>query len=436
MNFLFILTDQQNRDALSCMGNPNLETPNLDRLAARGTLHRRCYSPNPVCGPYRGTLLTGQYTSTCGVRNNGNPLPTDRTTFAEAFNQAGYETCWIGKWHLGANGNQCVPTHLRGGFKQFVGYQCCNGFYENVSFFDEANTEYRHEAHRTEVATDYAEARLVRMADQGAPFMMVASYQSPHYPEQPSPQYDRMYRGRKIIRRPNCQDIDPYTPTLSPPSPKPFERDPDYRRYGEDLDEYIRLYNAMCTQIDANVGRLLDRLEALGLADDTVILFTSDHGDLQGSHGLKNKCLPHEESAGVPLITYVPGNPEGAISDELISGIDFMPTFLDLAGIKIPDTVQGVSHAAQFKGQTAPETKAIFSENFQSKDSWCMMVKGEWKLAAHYTDEGLVPMLMTNLTEDPYEMKNLATDEQFAQIRSELLGELKQWSTAQVVESN
>ena len=266
MNVLFLFSDQQNRYALSCMGNPDVDTPNLDRLAERGVLFRRCYSNDPVCGPFRGSLLTGQYTSRCGVTANGAPLPQGTTTFADAFNAAGYETAFVGKWHLGGNGNGPIPEELRGGFKHFAGYQCYNGFYDNVCFYDEQNREHRYDRHRTEVTTDLAVEKLESFAARRAPFLLMMSYQAPHYPEQPAPEYAARVQGRKIHRRPNCrEDIDPFTPTFSPPSPRPVTDDPDYQRYGNDLDEYIRLYNAMCTQIDANVGRLLDSLERLGL---------------------------------------------------------------------------------------------------------------------------------------------------------------------------
>jgi len=279
MNILFIFTDQQQRYALGCMDNPNLYTPNLDRLAKLGVLFRRCYSNNPVCGPFRGSLLTGQYTSRCGVKNNGDPLPEGVTTFADAFNAAGYTTSWVGKWHLGGNGNEPIARELQGGFQRFTGYQCYNGFYKDVYFYDREGREHRFDKHRTEVTTELAIKELHEIANREQPFMLMMSYQAPHYPEQPAPEYMQLYENRDIIQRPNCiEDVDPFTPTYSPYSPRPVGNDPDFRRYGNNLEEYIRLYNAMCTQIDANIGRLIEQLERLGITDSTMIVFTSDHG--------------------------------------------------------------------------------------------------------------------------------------------------------------
>jgi arylsulfatase A-like enzyme len=423
MNVLFIFTDQQQRFALGCMGNPNVETPHLDQLAARGMLFRRCYSNNPVCGPFRGALLTGQYTSRCGVTDNGLPLPAGTTTWADAFNAAGYQTSFVGKWHLGGNGNGPIPDELRGGFQRFKGYQCYNGFYKDVCFYDENNVEHRYEKHRDEAATDIAIAELEAMTAEKKPFLLMLGYQAPHYPVQPAPEYEARYRGRPIIRRPNVQDINPHTPTVSPRSPKPVENDPDFQRYGRNLDEYIRLYNAMCTQIDAAVGRLLEALDRLGAADDTAIFFTSDHGDMQGSHGLKNKCLPHEESAGIPLITFVPGAPGGRVSDAPVSGIDFMPTCLDLAGLGPVAGVDGRSFAPLLQGVTGRGRDPVFVEH----GAWCMIVQEGWKLAAERQDDGLAPTFMTHLDEDPFELHNRVEDPGVAGRRNGMLAQLAAW---------
>ena len=424
MNLLFIFTDQQQRYALGCMGNPNVDTPNLDRLAQRGVLFRRCYSNDPVCGPFRGSLLTGQYTSRCGVSHNGAPLPSGVTTFADAFNHAGYATSWVGKWHLGGNGNGPIDRGLQGGFQRFMGYQCYNGFYDDVCFYDRDGNEHRYEYHRTNVTTDLAIDELEELAKGDLPFLLMMSYQAPHYPEQPAPEYADLYKDRDIVRRPNCiEDIDPFTPTFSPYSPRPVENDPDFQRYGNNLDEYIRLYNAMCTQIDANLGRLLETLERLHVADDTMVIFTSDHGDMQGSHGLKNKCLPQEESAGIPLIMYVPGLPGGRITDGLVSGIDLMPTCLELAGIDPVATVDGQSIAPFLRGETDETCDAVFSE----RGNWCMIVKGGWKLAAQRQKDRLAPTLMTHLDEDPYELRNRVNDSAVCEVRKGLLAELTSW---------
>jgi len=421
LNILFVFSDQQHRWTLGCMGHPEARTPNLDALAAGGVLFRRCYTNDPVCGPFRGSLLTGQHTSRCGVRHNGDPLPPGRRTLAEAFNAGGSRTSYVGKWHLGGAGNGPIDPALRGGFTDFIGYQCYNGFYRDVCFYDEDGREHRFDRHRTDVTTDLALERLRRLA--GRPFLMMVSYQAPHYPVQPPPEFEQLYRGVRITRRANAGEIDPFTPTASPRSPRPFDLDPDYRRYGGDLDEYLRLYYAMCSHIDAGVGRLLDGLDRLGLAESTAVVYTSDHGDMQGSHGLKNKSLPHEESAGIPLVTRAPGGSSGRVCDALVSGVDFMPTCLDLAGLPAVEGLDGRSFAPTLRGGGDPPERAVFAE----RPRWCMICRDRWKLVADRTDEGLRPTMLFDLAADPCELTDLIDDPASAPVRAALLAELTDW---------
>ena len=425
MNVLLIFTDQQQRFSLGCMGNPNVQTPTLDALARRGVLFRRCYSNDPVCGPFRGTLMTGQYSSRCGVIENACPLQADAVTLADAFNAGGYQSCFIGKWHLGGTGNRPIVKSLQGGFERFRGYQCYNSFRDHIVFTDGREYVKHYRGHRTDIATDLAIEHMREMSQGDRPWLLTLGYQAPHYPVQPSEKYAEMYAGRKIVRRPNTRQVDPFTRTWSPPSAWPPDDDPDYRRYGNDLDEYLRLYYAMCTQIDANVARLLETLDELGLADDTVVIYTSDHGDMQGSHGLTNKGYPYEESAGIPLIVRVPAAPGGRVSDALVSGIDIMPTLLGLTGLDACGTVDGVSFAPLLRGQEQDLTGPIFTE----RNKWCMVCQGDWKLVADRSDDhALAPTLLTNLAEDPYEMDNRVNTPEAATIQGRLLTALQDWN--------
>jgi arylsulfatase A-like enzyme len=402
MNILFLFADQMHRDALRCMGNADVHTPNLDRLASEGVLFRNAYSNCPICTPFRINLFTGLYTSQTDTFANAVPIPDACHTLADALNDGGVRTGYVGKWHIGGKGNGPIPEELRGGFTEFVGYQCYNGFYEDVCFYDENGEARCYDRHRTDVTTDLALSRLEGMVD--APFALFVSYQAPHYPVQPAERYAEMYRDVRIHRRPNCDEIDPYTRTWSPPSPWPPGECPDYQRYGNDLDAYLRLYYAMVTQIDANVGRLLDKLEALGLAENTVIVFTADHGDMQGSHGLRNKRLPFEESAGIPLIVRVPGGARGLVTEALVSGIDFYPTCLDYAGLPPVAGLPGNNFAPLTQGDAQILNGPIFSE----MDDWRMVRESRWKLVTE--GEAYEPTHLYNLGSDPFELENLVDD--------------------------
>jgi arylsulfatase A-like enzyme len=435
-NILFVFTDQQHRYALGCMDNPAVRTPHLNRLAAEGVLFRSCYSAAPSCGPFRGSLMTGRFPSSSGLYVNEDPLPTDGHNLAEVLERGGYRTSYVGKWHLGGAGNKPIPVELRGGFSEFIGYQCYNGFYRDVCFYDEENREHRFSKHRTEVTTDLAVERMTHLAAQDRPFALFVSYQAPHYPEQPAPEYEKMYAGKLMPKRPNYQEVDPYTPTVNPRSPRPPDSDPDYLKYGNDMDEYMRLYNAMCTQVDAKVGDLIAHLRQLGIYENTVIFYTSDHGDLQGCHGLKNKDLPWEEAAGIPLIVRLPGKTDGRVCQAAVDSTCFYPTILDLAGIPYKkERLDGVSLAPYLKGGSPEFSPAVFSEKkARNGDSWRLIREGNFKCAAGYGLDGqLIPVSLFNLATDPYEMHNLLSDPAHQEVKGKLFQKLKDWHSGRPV---
>lgn len=420
MNILFYFTDQMHRFALGCMGTPDILTPNLDRLAREGVLFRNAYSNCPICTPFRINLWTGRYSGETGTFGNENRIPPACVTLADRLNAGGYRTGFVGKWHIGANGNKPIPAELRGGFQEFIGYQCYNGFYKDVVFYDEESRAHEFNRHRTEVTTDLAIERLEKMA--GKPFALFVAEQGPHYPVQPAPEYAALYAGKALKPRPNCRPVDPYTGTWSPLSPRPPDTCPDFIRYGNNLDEYRRLYYAMVTQIDANVGRLLDALDRLGLAGDTVVVFTSDHGDMQGSHGLKNKCFPHEESSGIPLIVRVPAGARGMVSDALVSGVDFFPTLLDLAGLAPEPGLPGVDFAPLTRGESQVLRGPVFSE----MPKWRMVREDALKLVVEGDEDR--PTLLFDLARDPAELENRVDDPAYASSRAHLQGLLKEWA--------
>ena len=410
MNILVIFSDQQHKYALGRV-DPEFITPNLDALADDGVLFQNAYSPNPVCGPYRGCLMTGQYTSHCRVYNNCFPLPEGVPTIADRLKEAGWFTTYVGKWHLGGNGQGPIEKSLRGGFERFIGYQCYNGFdvrppfNNHVLFYDENDQPHAFQKHRTDVTTDLAIERLDEAASAQKPFLMMVSYQAPHYPEQPLDEYARLYEGRVFEKTPDYQYVDPYTPTFSPYSPRPFDGCPDYQRYGGNMDEYQRLYAGMVTQVDAGVGRIVEELKRLQLYDDTLIVYTSDHGDMQGSHGLKNKCYPHEKSAGVPFIARLPGGRRGVVSENLVSGVDILPTALDAAGLKAAGDVDGSSFYAYLKGDSEKTSDFIISEYVSGQAPWRMIRTPKYKLTVSMRE--YAPVSFYDMKNDPWELNDL-----------------------------
>lgn len=428
-NILFIYTDQMHKFALNCMGTSDIITPNLDKLAEEGVLFRNTYSNCPICTPFRINLITGMYTRQTGMYRNESPIPKSCTTLMEEFRRGGYRTSFVGKWHVGDNGNGHVPEKHRRGWDEFIGFQCYNGFYKDVNFYDKDGEVRKFNRHRTDVATDLAIERLEnlngRRNETGQPFLLMLGYQAPHYPVQPAPKYEEMYEGVKVKRRPNMKEIDPYTGTASPRSPRPPENCPDFQRYGNDLDEYLRLYYALVTQIDANVGRIIQKLKDLGIYKETVIIFTSDHGDMQGSHGLKNKTHPYEESSGIPLIVRVPGGVKGIVSDGLIEAVDFFPSCLDYAGIDSDINLPGKSFAPFTMGEEQDLSKPVYSE-IKSRKKWKMIRTPRYKLVV---DGGWRkrPIMLFDMKEDPYEMNNLVDEEKYNSTVETLRRKIKQW---------
>ena len=309
-NLLFILADQLQRYALGCMGHPQIRTPNLDRLAADGTRFTNAYVEFPVCTQYRGVLMTQQYGSRSGVVEfTQGPAPGTRC-LADVLNDLGFWTSYVGKWHLYEFFDMPVRPEQRCGFSRFIGYQSHNDYLDGVNFWDEEAVAREFVGgHRTTATADLALERLREIPD-GHDFALFVSFLSPHYPLQPDPAFLAPYLEQEISLRPNVTEPrQVFTPTYSPPSPQPIDTDPNYRRYGRSIADFWRYYAAMVTQLDHEIGRILDELRRLGREDDTLVMVTSDHGELGGSHGLMNKGTWHEESAGVPFLVRSPGSP-------------------------------------------------------------------------------------------------------------------------------
>ena len=222
--------------------------------------------------------------------------------------------------------------------------------------------------------------------------------------------------------RPNTdRGIDPYTPTYSPPSPK-REEDPAFKAYGGDLQEYLRHYHAAVSQVDAGVGLLVEELNNLGIAENTIVVFSSDHGDMQGSHGLINKCVPYEESVRIPFVAAGPGIARGASCEDPIGTVDFFPTFAGLCGLRTPSGIAGHSMADTLARRVSAEPKPIFAED---QSGWAMVRDGEWKLVAELRAEDQLQLF--SLAGDPFEMNNLFGNVEASEVQRRLLAALRIW---------
>ena len=309
-NIIILMPDQMRGQAMGVAGNPDVQTPQMDRLAAGGVYLPNFVANSPVCCPARATILTGLYPHGHGVLVNDLRLRDEAISMAEVLGDVGYATGFIGKWHLDGGQRQpgfIPPGPRRQGF-QFWAANSCDHRHFDSHYYHDTDRKIPIDKFEPEIWMDEA-LRFVR-DNREKPFFLWWTCGPPHNPYVAPKEYLDRYHADKLTMRPNWQPLE---------------------RHG--MREDIANYYAMITAIDDQIGRLLDELDTLDLAEDTIILFTSDHGDMLGSHGLPLKTKPWEESIIVPgIIRYPRKIKAGQTSDLLISHVDIMQTLIGLIG--------------------------------------------------------------------------------------------------------
>ena len=293
LNLIFIFTDQMRGEAMKCAGNSDVITPNLDKLADEGMLFTNAFTNSPVCTPARGTILTGRYPFHHLALANEISISTEEKSIASMLKEDGYKTGYIGKWHLdGLPRDKFTPPGPRRlGFDYWAVCNCGHQYY-NAYYYNDADKKVMvkgyEPGHQTDLALEFIKQNKEK------PFCLFLSYGPPHAPYNQVPEkYKEMYDLEKIKLRPNCKEID---------KEKYGER--LHRALGLDMGmkETIALYYAGITAIDSCVNRLVTAVDDSGLKNNTIIVFTSDHGDMLWSHGMTKKQQPWEESVKIPLI--------------------------------------------------------------------------------------------------------------------------------------
>ena len=410
-NLLFVFADQLRACSLGYNGQEAVRTPNIDAFAAGGTICANAVSMLPVCGPYRGSLLTGRTPTSTGQVINDIMLKTTEVSIAHAFKAGGFDTAYIGKWHLdGPDRSAPVPPGpRRQGFEYWMGANFEHNY--NRSYFTDNDGNLKiwqgwdAEA-QTSHAIDYLKSRT-----SDNPFCLFLSWGPPHHPYRLAPQpYLDMYDADAIEGRPNCPDV-----------PK------------QDLWGYY----AQTTFLDDQFQRMLDTLAEMGIAEDTIVVFTSDHGDMHGSQGVYKKQWPWNESIKVPFVIRYPGVvPEGATVEAPLNVIDVMPTLLGLAGLPVPDTVEGIDLSPYLTGakENPPESVLIMNPcpfsigdprgEDQYPDYKGMRLEYRGVITARYTYVRTIdqPWLLYDNLDDPYQMTNLIDDPKHSDTRDHLDG--------------
>ena len=364
-NILFIMSDDHAAHAMSCYGSRINTTRHLDRIATGGMRLDNCFCTNSICTPSRATILTGTYNHVNGATTLSTPLDNRLLTFPKLLRSGGYQTAIFGKWHLGI-GPQYCPT----GFDDWAVLPG-QGFYHNPEFIfqgPDGGTRRTVRGYVTDLITDMC-LDWLGSRDPGRPFCLLCHHKAPHRPwyvddshahlflNEDVPEPDTLfddYSTRASAARAAEMRVGVHMTSTDLKCEVPLGLpESELRRWA--YQRYIKDYLRVVASIDDNVGRLLDYLDASGLADDTVVIYTSDQGYFLGDHGWYDKRFMYEESLRMPFILRYPREVQpGAVNGDLVLNLDFAPLFLDLAGVPIPDTMQGRSFRPLLRGQTPP----------------------------------------------------------------------------------
>jgi len=424
-NLIYLFADQLRYFSCGYAGDKLARTPSIDRLAAEGVSFRNAVSGHPVCAPYRASLFTGKYTTSTGMVINELRLSPEHECLGHVLTRGGYRTAYIGKWHLWANelGNHyddrngfTPPGPYRLGFDGlWAGYNF-HHIYHDAFYY--ADTPQKvpcgpKGTYEPDAQTDLAVRFLKDAAAGKAPFALFLSYGTPHDPWNPGnapKKYMDMFADTDFALPPNFSTkADPYGDGWARP-PKGFGP--------EMVNQWKRGYYAQTANLDWNIARLLKAVGELGLADETIVVFTSDHGEMFGAHGRRAKNIFYDEAARVPFLVRWPGHaPAGSESDACLNTVDIMPTLLTLLGLPVPKAVEGASLAHCALGKPGPEPEAAFLQCTGTTAAW---TDGhEWRAlrdkrftyAIYRRDRS--ELLFDNQA-DPYQRTNLIADPKHA----------------------
>jgi arylsulfatase A-like enzyme len=414
-NVLIIQTDQHRGTIMGCAGHNQVRTPNLDKLASEGIRFTNCISGGPVCSPFRATFQTGLYCHKHGVDRNNTPLDPEHRTIGEEFTKGGYATGYIGKWHLGglkpkdSPGGFIEPGEQRQGWHDWNGYERGHEYFK-VWKFNEHGEKVRVKGYDWEPSwhTDMALSFAKKHSQQHKPWCYYLSYGPPHLPLQCPKKYLDVYDLNKII----------------------LPRDLENTLNREDLSAIRKIYHvyyAQVTAVDYEIGRLMKGLKALGLDDNTIVLYTSDHGDVLGRHRkyhkgkYRGKGLPFESAFRIPLILRWPNKISTTVCDTLVNSVDLAPTILDLAGLPEPKQFQGDSMAPWCLNGNGPQNQILYLglRGITSLNWFRAVWDGRYILAV-FGAKSEKSKLLTDNQRDPYEERNFVEDSLYHNVKKKL----------------
>ncbi len=403
-NLVYVFADQWRAEATGYAGNPDVKTPRLDRLAAESVNLRNAVSGCPVCSPYRASLITGQYPLRHGIFLNDLTLGNDAVSIAQAYNNAGYDTGYIGKWHLAGQGRSAfIPREHRQGFKFWKALECTHN-YNHSPYYGDENHKLTWNGYDASAQTHEAQRYILQHAT-GKPFALFLSWGPPHAPYHTAPEkYRAMFEAETLSVRPNVCQAD-----------------------RDQAKKLLAGYYAHIAALDDCIGQLLDTIQETGIEEDTIFVFTSDHGDMLYSHGHQKKQQPWDESIRVPFLIHYPRElgREGRVIDMPINTPDIMPTLLGLSEIDIPKTVEGTDFSSVLTGQISPPDNATLIA--------CPAPFGQWNRSRGgreyrglrterytYVRDLNGPWLLYDNQKDPYQLENLCGNPEHAHLQKRL----------------
>ncbi len=395
-NIIYVLTDQWRAQATGYNGDPNLigKTPNLDKIADEGINFKNAISTIAVCTPYRAALLTGQYPTTTGMFLNDLQLPDESYTMAEMFKEGGYNTAYIGKWHLDGMGRaEYTPRERRQGFDYWKGLECSHD-YKNLYYYEGDDTTRKvWEGYGPYAETADAISYIGDHANDKVPFLLFLAYGAPHFPYRSTPdEFQPLFKEEDIILPENVTD-----------------------EHRKKATKDATGYYAHILGLDKSIGNLQKAIEDAGIEENTIFVFTSDHGEMLGSHGWKSwqKQVSWAEAVRVPFLLKYPAAYKGKKIevDAPIGTPDILPTLLSLSGLPIPESIEGESMMDAIDNKEAGQDKAAlvmqlapfagdydeYRGIYTSRYSYIKLLDGPSRLF----DNELDPLQMNNLVNKP-----------------------------------
>ena len=431
-NIVFMMTDDHASHAMSCYGSKINKTPNLDRMANEGMLFKNCFCTNSICAPSRAVILTGKYSHINGkIDNSGTPFDGSQQTFPKLLQAAGYQTAMIGKWHL-----RSAPT----GF-DYWNVLPGQGRYHNPDMI-EMGEKKKFTGYVTDLITDFA-IDFLKKRDPDKPFCLLYQHKAPHRNWQPDDKHKGTYKNipepetfnddystRSDAARQQEMSIEYHLRVPGDTKVRPPEgltgqalKKWKYQRYMEDYLDCV-------ASVDTNVGRFLDYLEDSGLAENTMVVYTSDQGFYLGDHGWFDKRFMYEPSLRMPLLVRYPGCVKpGSVSEDIVVNIDFAPTCLELAGLPVPGDIQGESMIPLLKGKSPRSWRDSMYYHYyeypavhQVKRHYGIRTE-RYKLIHFYYD--IDAWELYDLKTDPNELNNVIDNPDYARIKKRLERDLE-----------